>query len=422
MARTLSEGAAGGDPLRPAARTDEAGEPAEGAAGESPRRFRAENVAGLTVSRESAPILPPRATATGVGLTRGIPPRSGGLAGGCHAPTPKPLPRARQPPPPGRLRPPVRNRRAARPRPGAREPGRSIHRREGPGRPRGGGGRASPQPPGRSAPRPAEPGLRRPLRPHAGGLRPSRGRRARGPARDRLVPAAPRLPRAHLRARPAVPAPHRGGARGARHAPRAGARPGDRERLRPLRPLPPPRLGALAVRAPHGPPLRPGAGLVERRPPRRPRGDPRRPRPPRGAPRGVPGRLAAGARRLQRRRSEGETRRRAERARRTTHGLLRAPAPARDPLLRAEAARDLAPGGRARGLRRRAPGDPGRALLRAGRHRLPGRPRPRRRPGRDPARGAARAEPRVQALRDRARRAPSAARARPGPGELRARG
>ncbi len=66
-----------------------------------------------------------------------------------------------------------------------------------------------------------------------------------------------------------LPAPHRPGNRGARHAARARAAARGRKRLRALRALVGPRERPLAVHARHRRALRPQAGLVVRRPPRR---------------------------------------------------------------------------------------------------------------------------------------------------------
>src|SRR5262245_1399225 len=253
--------------------------------------------------------------------------------GGCPgAPIRKPLPCAPVRARPRGLRAPARGGGAS--RGCADASGRRCRERAGGSR--SGGARRA-----RRRPDPAQPGgVPRSLRAHALRLLAAERRERLGPPRDRLVSGASGLRRAELRTRPALPLPHRRDARGAGPAARARAGPGDRERLRSLRPLPRPRFGALAVHREHRTTLRPRPGLVGRRPPRRARGDARRPRAPGGAPRGVRRRLAARARRLQLRRAERQEGDRAQPAQRPPDRLLRPRPPGRDARLRAEAARD----------------------------------------------------------------------------------
>ena len=104
--------------------------------------------------------------------------------------------------------------------------------------------------------------VRRPVRSHARRLQ---ARRRRAPAVEQQLNwfANPsRLSRARLRARRAVPVPHRHRARSARHAAGDRAAAGRRERLRAVRLFARPRLGAVAVHSRHRLALRPEAGLV----------------------------------------------------------------------------------------------------------------------------------------------------------------
>ena len=223
-----------------------------------------------------------------------------------------------------------------------------------------------------------------------------RGRALRRRPRGRALPQEPGLPRPHLQAWRALPVLHRQRDREAQPAARTRAAAGGRERVQSGRLFAQPRLGPVAVHPLLGQALRPGAELVDRRAPRRDRGDQRRAHLPAVPQQLLRRRLVPGDRRLQRRRRHGEPRGAGQPGRRPSHRFLQPQPQGRNPRLRAEAAGDQPHRARPGSARTGVCGDSEPAVLRGRRTGPAAAPRRGGEDGGPRPRGRLCAQPRLQ--------------------------